>query len=214
MAGWNEVMYLNPGCATSLQPGATKLSPPSVAQNVLQGQTVCFFMQAFVPASAVNGSSNSVPVIATMTFTNAAPLLTATYTVTDVTTSGTSALSLQKEVRNITTGGAWGTNNQARSGDTLEYRISYVNPSAAPLSTVVITDGTSLYTTFVNATASTAPPALGNCTLNTPTNPLPAAGVACTPPHTGLGKGTVRWEFSGTLAPGASGSVNYSVLVD
>lgn len=214
MAGWNEVMYLNSGCATSLQPGATKLSPPSVAQNVLQGQTVCFFMQAFVPASAVNGSSNSVPVIATMTFTNAAPLLTATYTVTDVTTSGTSALSLQKEVRNITTGGAWGTNNQAKSGDTLEYRISYVNPSAAPLSTVVITDGTSLYTTFVNATASTAPPALGNCTLNTPTNPLPAAGVACTPPHTGLGKGTVRWEFSGTLAPGASGSVNYSVLVD
>ena len=214
MAGWNEVIYLNPGCATSLQPGATKLSPPSVAQNVVQGQTLCFFVQAFVPASAVNGSSNSVPVIATMTFTNAAPLLTATYTVTDVTTSGNSALSLQKEVRNITTGGAWGTSNQAKSGDTLEYRISYVNPSAAPLSTVVITDGTNLYTTFVSANASTPPPALGNCTLNTPNNPAPATGVACTSLHLGSGKGTVRWEFSGTLAPGASGSVTYSVLVD
>lgn len=214
MAGWNEVMYLNPGCATSLPPGAIKLSPPSLAQSVVQGQTVCFFVQAFVPAGAVKGSSNSVPVIATMNFTNAAPLLTASYTVTDVTTAGNSALSLQKEVRNITTGGTWGTSNQAKSGETLEYRITYLNPSAAPLSTVVITDGTNLYTTFVSANASTAPPALGSCTLNTPNNPSPAAGVACTPLHTGSGKGTVRWEFSGTLAPGATGSVSYSVTVD
>ncbi|MGJ7580565.1 autotransporter-associated beta strand repeat-containing protein [Variovorax sp. RHLX14] len=214
IAGWNEVMYLNPGCATSVPPGATKLSPPSVAQSVVQGQTVCFFVQAFVPAGAVNGSSNSVPVIATLNFTNAAPLLTATYTVTDVTMSGTSALSLQKEVRNITTGGAWGTSNQAKSGDTLEYRITYANPSAVPLTTVVIIDGTNHYTTFVSASASTISPALGSCTLNTPNNPAPAAGVPCMPSHADSGKGTVRWEFSGTLAPGATGTVNYSVLVD
>ena len=214
IAGWNEVLYLNPGCATSLPPGATKLSPPSVAQSVVQGQTLCFFVQSFVPAGAVNGSSNSVPVIATMTFTNASPMLTASYTVTDVTTAGDSALSLQKEVRNITAGGAWGTSNQAKSGDTLEYRITYLNPSAAQLSTVAITDGTNLYTTFMNATASAAPPALGNCTLHTPNNPSPAPGVACTPLRTGSGKGTVRWEFSGTLAPGATGTVSYSVTVD
>jgi uncharacterized repeat protein (TIGR01451 family) len=214
MSGWGEVIYLNAGCASTLQAGATKLGPPAVAQAVVQGQTLCFFVQSFAPANALNGASNSVPVIATMTLTGAAPSLSATYTVTDVTMVGSNALSLQKEVRNATTGGAWGTNNQGKSGDTLEYRITYANPSAASLTNVVIVDGTNLYTTFVSATATVPPTALGNCTLNTPDSPPPAAGVPCSPLRTGSGKGSIRWEFQGTLTPGSGGSVSYSVVID
>jgi hypothetical protein len=96
----------------------------------------------------------------------------------------------------------------------LEYQVTYTNNTASPLSGVVINDATASYTTFVSAAADTPPAGLGTCTMNTPVNPAPAAAVACSPTQSGTGKGPLRWSFSGSLNPGATGVVRYSVTVD
>ena len=48
--------------------------------------------------------------------------------------------SLQKEVRDLTNGRDWGTGDRAKSGDTLEYRITCANPSAGSVSYSVTVD--------------------------------------------------------------------------
>jgi hypothetical protein len=62
------------------------------------------------------------------------------YTLVDSTTVGNSALSLFKEVRNVTTGGPWGADNQAKSGQVLEYRVTYTNTVTTPMKNVVVMD--------------------------------------------------------------------------
>ena len=108
----------------------------------------------------------------------------------------------------------WGVSNQAKSGEVLEYRITYTNNSAAPLTKVILNDAVPAYTTFHSATAGPVPTGAGSCTMNTPVNPLPAAAVPCSPQQTGSGTGTLQWAFGGTLSPTATGFVQFRVLVD
>jgi uncharacterized repeat protein (TIGR01451 family) len=205
-------VYLDPGCTGT--PGTTRLYPPVVAQTVVQGQTLCFVVVEAVPANAAVGDSISVPVQAVIAYSNAGPALSATYTVTDVTTADTAVLGLSKLVRNITQSGALGTSNAAKPGDTLEYQITYTNNSSAPLSGLVISDATPPNTTFVSATAGTLPTSLSACTMNTPVNALPAVAVSCTPAQTGTGAGPIRWGFTGALTPSASGTVIFRITVN
>ncbi|RDI16362.1 putative repeat protein (TIGR01451 family), partial [Pseudacidovorax intermedius] len=175
VSGWSEIAYLDSGCTGAVQPGATRLYPSGSAQTVTAGQVVCFVVQESVPAAAANGNSHAVPVTATLSFTNAAPALSASYSATDTTTVSSSALQLTKAVRNVTQGGSFGTNNQAKPGEVLEYRISYENTTPSPMTTLVINDNTPAYTSFVSAQAGTTPVQLGTCTKVTPANAAPAA---------------------------------------
>ncbi|WP_232516691.1 autotransporter-associated beta strand repeat-containing protein [Thauera sinica] len=215
VGGWSEVVYADPDCTGTLQSGAARLYPPAVPQTVVQGQVVCVVMRQFVPEGVASGAANSVPVQAALTFTNAAPGLVATYTVTDTTTMSSGALTLQKRVRNVSTGGAFGTSNQARSGDTLEYEVIYTNTGAEPLTHMQISDGTPAYTTFVSAAADLPlPGGVTGCSLRSPANPPPAAAAPCSPAQTGTGKGLIGWHLDGSVNPGASGTVRYTVTVD
>ena len=90
---------------------------------------MCVTMQGFSPATAVNVYVNVAWVQAG--FANAAPALAASYQVSDVTTVGTGALELKKQVRNVTQSGVFGINNQAKLGGTLEHLITYINNSAS-----------------------------------------------------------------------------------
>ncbi|MGV0960380.1 MAG: autotransporter-associated beta strand repeat-containing protein [Limnohabitans sp.] len=212
LTGWSEGVYLDAGCTGTYQAGASVLA----SSTVVQGQVVCFVVREFVPGGALNGNSNSVPVQAQLGLTNASPALSLSYSVTDVTTVSSAAVSLQKQVRNLTTEGsnaAWSTGNQAKTGDVMEYQITFTNTSAAPVTDVVVQDGTNNWTTWVSATAPTVPSGL-TCKLNTPANPAPAAGQDCSPAVTGSGKGNVTWTFTGQLAPAATGSVTFKVTVD
>jgi uncharacterized repeat protein (TIGR01451 family) len=94
-----------------------------------------------------------------------------------------------------------GTSNTARPNDILEYTVTFTNGGSGALNTIVITDSTPAFTTFQSAT----------CTV-----PLPAALTACsatTQPSVG-GTGAIAWTLTGSLAPGATGSVVFVVRVN
>jgi uncharacterized repeat protein (TIGR01451 family) len=181
---------------------------------VATGQNVCIVMQEFIPANAMSGNSNTSTVQASFVFNNASPGLNATYTVTDITTVSTSALELKKEVRNVTQGGSFGINNQAKPGETLEYRITYTNNGSTPISGMTLNDTTPQYTAFVAALPETIPATLANCQKHTPANPPPAASVDCGAVQTEGGTGALSWKFTGPLDPGASGTVLFTVKVN
>jgi uncharacterized repeat protein (TIGR01451 family) len=214
IGGWSGRIFADTGCTGTLQPGAAQWYPPAVPVVVTAGQSVCLLVQESIPNGAVNGNANRSTVQASFDFTNAGPALNATYTVLDVTTVSNSALDLKKEVRNVTQNGAFGLNNQARSGETLEYRITYVNNGAVPITGVVLSDTTPQYTSFVAAQAGATPASLTACSKRTPANVLPAPAVACAAAQAASGIGALGWTFTGSLAPGGTGTVLFSVKVD
>lgn len=113
--------------------------------------------------------------------------------------SGT-GLTLQKTVRNVTTGGTATANNSATSGQTLEYTIIYSNASAAVLNSIVVSDFTPSFTVFASAQCTT---------------PLPSSLTACsvtTQPSVGA-QGSLIWTLAGSLQSGASGSVLFRVTL-
>ena len=213
LTGWSEVIYADPACTGSLQPGVARLYPPTVSTVVTSGQAVCIVVQVFVPANAWATYTNKSTVQASFVYIGATPGLTASYTLSDLTTV-TGALDLKKEVRNLTQNGPFGINNQAKSGETLEYRITYVNNGPARIMSLDVNDVTPNFTTFVAATAGTTPATLTACAKNTPVNSLPTPSVPCATGQSSGGIGALRWSFTGPLDPGASGLVLFSVKVD
>ena len=213
LTGWSETIYADPACTGSLQPGAAKLYPPTVSTTVTSGNAVCIVVQVFVPANALASYTNNSVVQANFVYTVAVPGLTASYSLSDLTTVG-SAIDLKKQVRNLTQNGVFGINNQARSGETLEYRITYVNNGPAPITALHVNDITPSFTTFVAATDGTTPPALTACAKNTPANPLPMPSAPCATVQAAAGTGALHWSFTGWLEPGGSGFVSFTVKVD
>ncbi|MDA7417543.1 hypothetical protein PGB34_14335 [Xenophilus arseniciresistens] len=215
ISGWSAKIFADPGCTGSLQPGAAQLYPPTAAATpvAFAGQ-VCIVVQHFIPANAPPGANDRLTVQADFDYLNANPALSASFTLEDITTVSTTALELRKEVRNVTQGASFGVNNQAKSGETLEYRITYTNNGPAPISSMTVNDTTPGYTTFVSATAGTTPASLTNCVKNTPANALPAAGVPCTDAQPVGGTGPISWKFTGSLAPGGTGTVLFQVKID
>ena len=167
---------------------------------MVAGQVVCILVKEFIPAGAPGGAQNQVTVSAAFTYANAAPALATTYTRTDITTVGAaSGLTLVKEVRNVTTAGAFGANNTALPGQQLEYRITYTNVSSGPLTSVQVTDTTPAFTTFVSAVCGALVPNIASC--NVTTQPTPGS------------TGNLVWTLSGSLAPGSQSTVLYTVTV-
>ena len=215
IGGWTEEIHADPGCTGALQSGAAQLYPPAGTGTVVAfaGQ-VCIIVRQFIPANAPMGANNKVVVQADFSYANAAPALSATYTLEDITTVSAVALELKKEVRNVTQGAAFGVNNQAKSGETLEYRITYTNNGPAPISGMTVNDTTPAYTSFVSASAGTTPATLTACVKNTPANALPAPAVACANAQLAGGTGPIDWKFTGSIAPGGTGFVLFQVKVD
>ena len=213
-SGWGEKVHADPGCTGALQPGAALLYPPAAAVTVVAGQVLCVIVEEFIPATARDGYKNTVTVQANFSFTNAAPALTASYTAIDTTTVGSGSLDLKKEVRNVTQSGAFGVNNEARSGETLEYRITYTNNGASPISGLSVADVTPNYTTFISATDAATPASVTSCQKQTPANPVPTPTVLCATTQTIGGTGPVSLRFIGPVNPGASGTVLFQVKVD
>jgi uncharacterized repeat protein (TIGR01451 family) len=88
---------------------------------------------------------------------------------------------------------------QASPGSTVTYTISYANPNAQQsLQNIVISDTTPQFTGFTSASCGTLPSSLSGCTIA-----APAVGAS----------GAITWTLSGTLDPGASGSVTLTVTV-
>lgn len=107
-----------------------------------------------------------------------------------------------------------GINNQAKSGETVEYRITYTNNGDAPVRSMTVNDTTPGYTSFVSATTGATPATLTACAKNTPANALPAAAVPCAAAQPVGGTGPIEWRFVGSVDPGGTGTVLFQVKVD
>ena len=200
LAGWSNLIYRDSNCNGVLD-GTEGNAALTGSTSVAPGDQVCIVVKSFMPASATYNAQDQITVYAL--FTPSAGGGSTTTTHTDLTTVGTVAgagFTMQKSVRNATTGGAAVTNNMVSNGNVLEYTITYGNNGSGPLNVVVINDATTAYATFISAACGT---------------PLPNNISACTvltQPSVGA-PGTVTWTLSGSLAPGASGSVSFQVQV-
>jgi uncharacterized repeat protein (TIGR01451 family) len=222
LPGWQETLFRDLDCDGVLELTAGD-SALTAAVNVVASGEVCIIVQQFIPNGAPEGASNLSPVRATFEYTGATavtptiPFAVADgiYNRQDVTTVNAAAVLLQKEVRNETTPTTpvWKTSNRAKTGDILEYRITYTNNSPKPISGLVIKDGTPAFTTFVSALCETdedaVPSTLGTCRLN-------KSGLSSG------GTGALIWNFvpklptvtNPQLLPGGKGSVTFKVVVD
>jgi uncharacterized repeat protein (TIGR01451 family) len=199
ISGWSSSLFRDTNCNGILDgtEGGTLLTG-SVA--VAAAGQVCVIERVFIPATATYGASDQTVVTAAFAPTSTGS--SATLTQTDVTIVGASGtgLTLQKTVRNVTTGGTATANDDAASGQTLEYAIIYSNASAEPLNSIVVRDFTPGFTVFVSAQCTT---------------PLPASLTACnvtTQPVAGA-TGNLIWTLTGALQSGASGSVLFRVTL-
>jgi uncharacterized repeat protein (TIGR01451 family) len=87
----------------------------------------------------------------------------------------------------------------ASPGTTLTYTISYQNTGSTSLSNLTIADTTPPFTTYAASACGTLASGLSTCKVAA----APAAGAG----------GQIQWQFTGTLAPGATGTVTVSVQI-
>ena len=87
----------------------------------------------------------------------------------------------------------------AKSGEIITYTIQYQNKGVDSITTLVIKDGTPMFTSMVDANYGTLPANLLTCTIV-----KPSAGQV----------GLITWTFTGTLNPGSSGTVSFRVTVN
>jgi len=195
---WTAVLYQDTNCNGTIDSGEPVIS---AAITVTAGQQVCLVAKVQVPAGAVAGAQSALTVSAAFQYSNANPALAATATVSDVTTVGApGTLTLVKLVSDLTQGGAAATSVNANPGDTLQYTLSATNTGAQSLSTLVISDSTPAFTTFVSAACpAVLPSGITGCTVST----QPAAGAS----------GSLQWSFSGSLGSGAALAVTYQVKI-
>lgn len=187
---WPVVLYNDLNCNGSVDSGEPIIQPNDVV-NVTTGQSVCLLLRITVPQGVSNGASSNTTILAVMDYNNTSPAIQQSLTRTDlVTVSDEEAgLVLTKSVDQA----------QALPGATLSYSVSYVNNGDDPISSLEITDNTPTYTTFSTASCGTLPNNLSGCTITSP-----SVGSS----------GGIKWTFTGTLQPGSSGTVTFTVIID
>ncbi len=184
-SGWSHVLYRDSNCDRQLDPADPVITAPIA---VIAGQALCVLLKEFVPGNATFGASDRVNLTGSFTYTGAAPPLSASSTLSNLTIVGTPGLALVKTVDKPT----------ARPGEIIAYTITYTNNSSEPLSDLVIYDQIPAYTTFASAGYGSLPASL--------------TAVVITSPVIGA-TGAIKWTFSGTLAVGSKGTVTYVVTI-
>lgn len=187
---WPVVLYNDLNCNGSVNSGEPIIQPNDIV-NVSTGQTVCLLLRVTVPQGVSNGASSNTTILAVMDYNNTSPVIQQSLSRTDlVTVSDQEAgLVLTKSVDQA----------QALPGATLSYSVSYVNNGDEPISSLEITDNTPTYTTFSSANCGSLPNNLTDCTITSP-----SVGAA----------GGIKWTFTGTLQPGGTGVVTFTVKID
>ena len=187
VAGWGALLYRDTNCNGLVDAGENPILAPLA---MTAGQTVCLVLEHRLPAGARAGDAELVTLGASMSYLNASPALVTVVSLGDRTTViDAGSLELVKTVDRVS----------ARPGDVLTYNITYRNLGAQPLSAILIRDATPIHTVFVSAGCGTLGGGLASCGLTT----QPAASAA----------GDVTWSLSGSLLPGASGTVTFQVRV-
>jgi uncharacterized repeat protein (TIGR01451 family) len=188
IAGWTPVIYLDANCNAQVEPTE---QPIAVPLSVVAGQQVCILIKDSIPPTAPFNAQHQVTITAEFQYTGANPSLSRLFTRTALTVVGnpsSAGLTLAKSV----------DKQIALPGETLIYTITYSNNSSEALNNIVVFDSTPAFTTFLSAAAGALPANLSSVTISSP-----GAGNS----------GPIQWNFTGTLAPGQTGTVTFSVLV-
>ncbi len=186
LPGWSLELYHDLNCDGVIGAGEPRLVAPLALGT---GQGACVIARHASPAGAPVGAAETATLTARCQYAGASPALAVDLALTDLTTVAAGGLSLVKSVNRAT----------ARPGDTLSYLLVYRNTGSTPLGSLVIRDATPAFTTFASAACLALGAGLGSCAATT----QPAPGAA----------GPVEWTFTGSLAPGASGSVAFTVIL-
>ena len=206
--GWASIIYRDTDCNGKLD-GAEANAPITAHIAVTSGNTICLINKVYAPNNVTNGETYSNVITADFDFSNALAGTT-TLKVTDLTKAaantpvaptnpkaGSSKLELRKTVQNITQNSAeTETQNQAKPGDVLKYRIYYSNTGTGPITDLEVNDSVPEFT-LLNATSASC-----DTTPN---------GLNCTPVERDP---DVEWRFTGILQGGAKGSVSYQVVIE
>ena len=192
VSGWAHAIYHDIDCSGTLD-ASEPLLTASTSIAVSAAVPTCIVIRESVPPTAPTGGQDVLTV--TASFLPGAGSSPEVLQAMDITTVGAStggALALVKAVDQTT----------ALPATVLVYTVTFTNQGTSPLSNLVVYDATPSFTTYVGGSAQ--------CVL-----PLPANLTTCTPSApAGGGTGQLSWTFTGTLAPGRSGSVQYSVTID
>jgi uncharacterized repeat protein (TIGR01451 family) len=186
---WPTTVYLDSNSNGTIDSGDVLVTGPVA---VTAGQAVAVLVRVFVPDNAPPQTRMTSTLTAQFTYTNASPALTQSLTavnLSDVSVHDSGTLVLVKSVNRST----------VAPGDTVIFTINFTNSGQSPINSIVISDATPAYTTFATATTDTLPSG-----LLAPVISAPSPG----------GTGNIRWTFSGQLAPGSSGAVRFSVVVE
>ncbi len=187
---WPVLLYQDLNCNNEIDSGEQIINGSTF--TVTANEFMCLILKVTAPTGLPDQSTSTTTVTASFELTNSSPLVTQTLTRTDLVTidNQQGGFSITKTV----------DKNQALPGSVLTYTINYINNGTEPISNIKITDTVPNYTTFSTASFSTPlPDNLTNCTIT-----APSVG----------GTGQIKWEFTGTLLPGQSGTVNFTVTIN
>lgn len=185
--GWSGVLYLDANCNGTADSAETVIAGPL---NLAAEQKLCLVVKTFIPANAPVNAQYTQTLMASFTWTNAG--FSASQSRGDLTVAGRAGeagLKLTKSVDKAA----------AQPGETVTYTIRYDNLSAGALANLKIHDATPAYTVFAAAQCGTTPTGAATCQVSQ----QPAIGAA----------GALEWSFTGSLDPGAGGTVAFSVTV-
>jgi len=205
-AGWSNVIYQDTDCNGKLN-GAEGNAPVAANLATIAGQEICLLNKVYAPAGAATGETFVNEISASFNFNNNALAGSTILKVTDISEvstnnsiSGSSKLELRKTVENITQAiPETETQNQAKPGDVLKYRIYYSNTGTGPITDLKINDMVPEFTTLN---------AIDACNVA-----LPDSLTDCVGTESG---GQIEWTFGGVdkLDGGAQGVVSYTVKID
>ena len=170
---------------------------------VTAGNQICVLVRAQADAGAPNNASLDYDLTASTDYTGTT--VTDLQSNTDQVRVSNIALAISKAVRNVTLGGAYGTNNQASPGDVLEFQLSFANPSALePAQNVSVYDQTPAYSSLAAAINPVLTSNGLTCGVTVPAGAANTAGY----------RGPVTWQCPGALPPSATGSLIFRVQID
>ena len=189
-SSWPVVMYRDLNCNGVIDAIDTVVGG---ALTVVANEQICIVNKVTIPPGTGLGLQDAATLQAVFTYSNAFPALASTLAVIDSTTVGAGAAGL---VLTKTTDKA-----TALPGETITYPVNYQNNRSTPLGTIVISDATPAFTTFVSAACNLPlPTAITQCTVVT----APASG----------GGTSIQWTLTGSLNPASVGQVVFAVKVN
>ena len=204
---WTVTLYVDDNSDGVHQSGETTVTSSTGA--LAADATYKLFAAVTIPANTANGQTDD----SVLTVTGSGDAGAGDDTSDTVTTTAQApALSITKNVRNVTDAGSFDTTATADPGDTLEYRIQVTNGGAIAATSVVLTDSDNANTTYTSESIKIG--SSSTCASNTARDDdnTQEGGETCSADDCGQGK-AVSGSITAYLGNGADETTGGSLAV-